>query len=170
MTETDSPALPTSLAVDDYMPAALRDVLAEADGCVQSGFLTGGTACARHAVDMLLASASRDGGSYEDRVHALHGTRGVPQMLTTILVQLGEASARDGTKFSTNVLRLFLATIKAIVYELYVLGPERAERLRYIRRLVDAVQRKPSPEDAGYAAVTAGDFGDSIQTRTVADE
>ena len=131
---------PAFLATHDHVPQALRDLLNEADGCLQSGFLTGGTACARRALDLLLTVAKTKGGTYEEGVETLCERHGVPKVLTNILAQCGNASATDGAKFTSEVLQLFVVTMRAVVYELYVLGPERAERLQYVSALVKAVE------------------------------
>jgi hypothetical protein len=39
-------------------------------------------------------------------------------------------------------------TLKAIVYEIYVLGPERTERLQYVRQLFDSIERKSAEKRA----------------------
>ena len=141
MLESENP-IPAFLATDDYVPGAFRDLLSEADGCMQKGFLTGGTACARRALDLLLNVAKTEGTSYEDRLQSLGEKHGVAKMLTSILVQCGGASAKDNATLSADVLQLFIVTMKAVVYELYVVGPERTNRLQYVSRLVTSVGRK----------------------------
>ena len=148
MTDSNRFAHPGFLTPHEQVPAALRDVLVEADGCLQNGFLTGGTACSRRAVEMMLTSARVEGDTFESRVKSLHDKHGVPQMLTSILVQCGSAIGREGTKLSGKVLELFLATIKAVAHELYVLGPERSQRLQYIRNLVGPLSQQGSSHDA----------------------
>jgi hypothetical protein len=151
--------VPAFLATDDYVPGAFRDLLTEADGCMQKGFLTGGTACARRALDLLLNVAKTEGTSYEDRLQSLGEKHGVAKMLTSILVQCGGASAKDNATLSADVLQLFIVTMKAVVYELYVVGPERTNRLQYVSRLVTSVGRKPTGE-AGAPGHEAGLDGD----------
>jgi hypothetical protein len=149
--ESESSVLPAFLATDDYVPGAFRDLLSEAEGCLQKGFLTGGTACARRALDLLLNVAKTDGAAYEDRLQSLGEKHGISKMLTSILVQCGGASAKENATLSGDVLQLFVVTMKAVVYELYVVGPERTNRLQYVSRLVTSVGRKSST-DAGAAA------------------
>ena len=159
MLESDNP-IPAFLATDDYVPGAFRDLLSEADGCMQKGFLTGGTACARRALDLLLNVAKTEGASYEDRLQSLGEKHGIAKMLTSILVQCGGASAKDNATLSADVLQLFIVTMKAVVYELYVVGPERTNRLQYVSRLVTSVGKK-SAADAGapgQGAVLSGDI------------
>lgn len=158
MLESDNP-VPAFLATDDYVPGAFRDLLSEADGCMQKGFLTGGTACARRALDLLLNVAKTEGASYEDRLQSLGDKHGIAKMLTSILVQCGGASAKDNATLSADVLQLFIVTMKAVVYELYVVGPERTSRLQYVSRLVTSVGRKAADTGApGQGAVLDGDI------------
>ena len=48
MLESENP-IPAFLATDDYVPGAFRDLLSEADGCMQKGFLLEGPACTPRA-------------------------------------------------------------------------------------------------------------------------
>jgi hypothetical protein len=145
---------------DDRVPASVRELLLEADGCVANGFLTGATACAQRSVDALLKLEKTDGATHDARVRALADkTPGLPPILMTVLTQLGDVAARDTVKLTPNTLQLLLATLKAVAHEIYVVAPERSDRLQHIRRLLDATERKPSAPAAGVstpAATTAG--------------
>jgi hypothetical protein len=148
MAKTDdrgSQAAPAFLILDPRVPAVVRDLLAEADGCARSGFLTGGTACAQRAIQALFTLEKASGEDTPSRLRALTDKYpAVPQMLATMLLQFGDTTARDGAKLNANGLTLLTVTVKAIVYEIYVLGPERAERLQYVRQIFDAIERKPA--------------------------
>ena len=144
---------PPFLSVDDRVPASVRDLIAEADGCVVGGFLTGGTVCAQRAVDALLKFEKADGPSFDSRVHSLGEKHPVlAQLLLTVLTQLGDHSARDTGKLTANTLQLLVVTLKAVVYEIYVVGPDRSERLQYVRRILESTERKPSAPAAAAAA------------------
>jgi len=141
---------------DDRLPPALRDLLVEADGCVTNGFYTGGTACAQRAVEALLRQEKAEGSTHEARIRSLvEKAPGLPQILVTVLTQLGDVSGRDTAKLTANTLNLLLATLKAVVHEIYVIGPERTERLQYIRRLLDATERKPTSSAAASSPAAA---------------
>ena len=147
MAKTDAAgtASPAFLTLDSRVPPVVRDLLAEADGCVTNGFLTGGTACAQRAIQALFTYEKVSGEDPPGRVRALMEKHpAVPQMLSTVLLQFGDSTARDGAKLSANGLALLTATLKAIVYEIYVLGPERAERLQHVRQIYDSIERKPA--------------------------
>jgi len=145
---------PRFLTIDTRVPSAIRDLMNEADGCGKNGFLTGGTACAQRVIQMLTASA--DGQDMQARIKALADKYpGVPTMLTSILQQFGDATSRDGTKLSASGLNLLVVTLKAVLYEIYVLGPERNERLDYIRKAFESIERKGADKRAEASASAA---------------
>src|SRR6185295_15442981 len=45
---------PRFLVVDPKVPASIRQLLDEAEGCANMGFLNGGGACARRAIETIL--------------------------------------------------------------------------------------------------------------------
>jgi hypothetical protein len=141
-----APVAPAFLTPDDRLPASLKEILLEADGCITGGFLIGATGCAHRAVDALLKTEKAEGVSHEARVRALgEKMPGLPQLLLSVLAQLGDHAARDTAKLPANTLQLLLSTVKAVAYEIYVIGPERAERLQHVRRLLESTERKPTP-------------------------
>jgi hypothetical protein len=151
---TDAPAF---LTIDARVPAPIRDLIGEAEGCVKNAYLTGGTACAQRAIQMLLTAERADGPDIEARVRTLAEKHpGLPQILTTVLQRFGDATARDGAKLSAAGLNALVATLKAILYEIYVLGPERMQRLDYVRKAIDSIERKKEDKRSG------GPAGDHI--------
>jgi len=151
--ESGKAAAPAFLKLDDRVPASLRELLFEADGCVANGLVIGATGCAQRAVEALLKLEKIEGSSHEARVRSLSDkTPGLPQLLVTVLTQLGEVA--NNVKLPANTLQLLLATVKAVAYEIYVVAPERSERTEHIRRLLDGAERKPAaaPADAKPAA------------------
>ena len=135
---TSAPA-PTFLNVDSRAPAAIRELLLEADGCLKAGFLTGGTVCAQRAVQALLHHEKAEGASYEARIHALSQKfPSVPQSLFALCVRLGESSGKDQSTLDTERLKVLTVALKIMLYEIYVLGPDRTERLKYLQQMVEA--------------------------------
>ena len=153
-TESGKAAVPAFLKLDDRVPASLRELLFEADGCVTNGLMIGATGCAQRAIEALLKLEKVEGSSHEARIRALNEkTPGLPQLLVTVLMQLGDVATN--VKLPANTLQLLLATVKAVAYEIYVVAPERAERSDHIRRLLDASERKPSAATPGAKASSA---------------
>lgn len=143
--EPGKAAVPAFMILDDRVPASVRELLLEADGCVAGGFTTGATACAHRALEAILKKEKVEGATPDARIRALgEKSIGVPALLVSVLTQLGDGAAREAAKLTANTLQLFLTTLKAVAYEIYVVSPERAERLQHVRKLVDATQRKDS--------------------------
>ena len=154
---TDGPAF---LTLDSRVPVLIRDLIGEAEGCVKNAFLTGGTACAQRAIQMLLTTERVDGPDIEARLRGLVEKHpGVPQVLTTVLLRFGDATSREGAKLSAGSLHVLVVTLKALLYEIYVLGPERAQRLDYVRKAIDAIERKSADKRT---AASAGETAASV--------
>lgn len=133
---SDTSAAPRFLTVDSRVPEAIRTLLDEADGCLNMSFATGGTACARRAVQVLLATENADGDDYAANLLTLSEKHpAVAPALLQILQVLGDGEAA----LSNESLRALIVTLKAILYEVYVLGAERIERLMYVHQLVESL-------------------------------
>lgn len=141
----DQSGTPAFLTLDDRIPLAVRELLLEADGCTANGYLTGGTVCAQRAVDALLKYEKADGPTFDSRVHSLGEKHpALAQLLLTVLVQLGDAGSRETPRLTVNTLQLLVVALKAVAYEIYVVGPDRTERLHHVRRVLEATERRPA--------------------------
>ena len=158
---------PAFLTLDDRVPAPIRELLLEADGCIANGFLTGGTACAQRAVDAVLKLEKAEGSAYDARIRWLSDKHpSVPQLIVTILLQFGDAGAREPARLTPANLDVLVTAIKAMVYEIFVVGPERGERLGYVRRLLEAAERKTlTLSDLVAPAVAASSTLDSLSRK-----
>ena len=127
--------LPRFLVLDPQISPALRAVLDEADGCVRLAFLTGGGACVVRGLDLLL---SEQGIVETDRPRQLRelGKKhpGIAESFLRLLLPVMNDAAGV---WDAPRLTLGIALLKAIAYEIYVLGPERAERTTYVLGLAD---------------------------------
>jgi hypothetical protein len=144
---------PAFLALDTRVPATLRDLLVEADGCLKSGFLTGATACAQRAVQTLLKLEDSEGGSFQARLRSLSDKYpAVAQVLFAVLMHFGDETVPDESKLDAHRLQLLTVTLKAVMYEIYVLGPERTERIQYVRRLLESLEGNIELEQSSSSA------------------
>jgi hypothetical protein len=122
----DAAAPPRFLTVDPRAPAHIRELLEEADGCLSMGFITGGTACARRTIDGILETEHAAGEDYAASLLTLSEKHpAVAPALFQILGMLGDGEEA----LDADALKALIVTIKAVVYEIYVLGAERIERL-----------------------------------------
>ena len=72
-------SVPTSFFVlDKRVPAVLRELFVESEGCLKSNFLTGASACARKIVYELSVNVKAEGDSYEDRIKSLKKMLQIP--------------------------------------------------------------------------------------------
>ena len=137
----DDGVAPRFLVVDSRVPAQIRQMLDEADGCLNMAFGMGGTACARKAVDVILETEHAAADDYAASLLTLSEKHpAVAPALFQILGMLGQGNQ----PLSTESLKALIVTVKAIVYEIYVLGAERIERLMYVHQLVESLKREPA--------------------------
>lgn len=143
--QDDTPP-PRFLTVDARVPAPIRQLLEEADGCLNMAFVNGGTACARRAIEGILATERATGEDLDECFQKLKEKHpAVAPTLFQILTMLGDGD----DPLPADALRALIATIKAVVFEVYVQGPERVERLMYVHQLVESLKRdNPSPRRA----------------------
>ena len=115
----DDGVSPRFLVVDSRVPAQIRQMLDEADGCLNMAFGMGGTACARKAVDVILETEHAAADDYAASLLTLSEKHpAVAPALFQILGMLGQGNH----PLSTESLKALIVTVKAIVYEIYVLG------------------------------------------------
>ena len=126
------------LVVDRRVPAPIRQVLDEADGCMSLAFTTGGTACVRRAMRVILATEGVLTDDYSESLLSLREKHpAIAPTLFTVLDLLGTGDE----PLQADALAALIATVKAIVYEVYVLGIERLESLEYLSELIGSLQR-----------------------------
>jgi len=134
----DRSPTPRFLTIDRRVPEAVRQLVEEADGCLNMNFATGGSACIRRALRRTFEVEGVDEGDFVASVQALaQKHQGVAPTLFQVIELLGageEALANDA-------LKALIATFKGVLYEVYVLGEERAETLAYLSKLLQAVDR-----------------------------
>jgi len=126
---------PRFLTLDVQISPTLRTLLTEADGCLTMSFFTGGGACAGRALDLLLAEQGITGA---DRAHSIQEIgKKHPAVADSFLRVLSLALADSGGNWDAARLTLAVVILKAIAYEIYVLGPERTERATYVIGLLE---------------------------------
>jgi hypothetical protein len=128
-------SVPSSFfTVDERIPKILRELFAEAEGCLKSNFLTGASACARKIVYELSVLKDSEGDDYKTRIKSLKSKLPDidPTYFDTLLTIQQIASdkvhenAYDGWK--SKHLRVILASLLEILNEIYVLPKVRSEK------------------------------------------
>jgi hypothetical protein len=133
---TSETVAPRFLTVDEKVPLPLRALLEEADGCLKMSFLVGAGACAGRTLDLLLAEQGL--GQTADRAEQiLQLGKKHPAVSESFLRGLSLVTNNPSGAWDEARATLAIAILKAIAYEIYVLGPERKERAAYVIELLE---------------------------------
>lgn len=135
-------SVPTSFFVlDDRIPAVIRELITEAEGCLKMNFLTGASACMRKAIYELLIVEKAEGNDYESRIKYLK--KKYPDSdpsLFDILAHIQDMTSdkiheQSWDKWDSKHLNLIIETLKTVLHDVYVLPKVKAERSNYIQQL-----------------------------------
>lgn len=134
---------PTSFfALDKRIPRRIREAITEAEGCLKMNFLTGASACTRKAIYELLVEEKVEGERYNERIKNLKDKykSSVDESYFEALEKIkGMTSEKvheqSWPKWNSPNLKFLMETLKNILYEIYVLPEEKAERLKKVREL-----------------------------------
>ena len=145
-------SVPTSFhAIDARIPTKLRELIAEAEGCLKSNFLTGASACARKVVYELSRLHDSEGDNYDDKIKSLKvKLPGVdPTYFDTLLTiqQVTSSKVHENShdNWDSKHLRLILATLNEVLQEIYVVPAVRAENRKSILSLKSEVLGNQTP-------------------------
>jgi hypothetical protein len=146
-------SVPTSYyALDVNIPAQLRQLFTESEGCLKSNFLTGASACARKIVYELAVAHEAEGDDYETRIKSLKAKlRHVDETYFDTLLTIQQVTSEkvhegsyDG--WSGQHLRVILAALSEILTEIYVVPKQREEKRKAILALKEQVTGARRPE------------------------
>jgi hypothetical protein len=141
--EGDRSPAPRFLVVDMRVPEPIRQLLEEADGCMNMAFSVGGSACVRRAI---WKTFEVEGVQEEDFAASLHALAAKHEGLPPTLFRVIELLGAGDDPLHVDALKALLATFKGVLYEIYVLGEERAESLAYIQKLLQTLDRAAVPQ------------------------
>ena len=135
-------SLPTSFfTLDDSIPKKLRELFAEAEGCLKGNFLTGCSACVRKLIYELAVLLKAEGGNYDERLKSLKVVRSDidPTYFDTLLTvqQMTSSKVHEQSydNWQSKHLRIILAAVKEILNEVYVEPNLRNKRRSEILKL-----------------------------------
>ena len=140
-------SVPTSFFVlDDRIPRAIRELITEAEGCVKMNFLTGASACTRKAIYELLIREKAEGDDYETKIKSLKKRYpDVDSDYFDVLCHIKDMTSdkvheQSWDQWDSTHLKLFIETLKNILFEVYVLPQEKKERSTSIRGLLEKIK------------------------------
>ena len=138
--DNDTAPAPRFLVVDRRVPDAIRQLLDEADGCLNMSFAVGGSACVRRAIHKAFEIEGVESDDFAASLTALGQKH--PAVAPTLFQVMGVLGAGDDP-LRGDALKALIATFKGVLYEIYVLGEERLESLAYLSELLQALDSPP---------------------------
>ena len=138
--DNDTAPAPRFLVVDRRVPDAIRQLLDEADGCLNMSFAVGGSACVRRAIHKAFEIEGVESEDFAASLTALGQKH--PAVAPTLFQVMGVLGGGD-EPLRGDALKALIATFKGVLYEIYVLGEERLESLAYLSELLQALDSPP---------------------------
>ena len=135
-------SVPTSFfTLDSRIPRVLRDLVTEADGSLKGNFLTGASACVRKVVYELAKLEETKGDNYEERIKSLKEKYPsiepayFDSLLTIQQTTSSKVHEEASEGWTSQHLRLLLASLQEVLHELYVAPAERKAKRQKILEL-----------------------------------
>jgi hypothetical protein len=141
-------SVPTSsFAIDPRVPAIIRELIIEAEGCLNTNFLTGASACMRKAIYELTIIEQCEGEDYESKVKFLKKKyQQIDPSLFDVLAHIQGMTSdkiheQSWDKWDSPTLRLIIETLKTVLYEMYVEPVIRKDRVSFITQLKESISK-----------------------------
>ena len=148
LVDTDRVPAPRFLTLDRRIPETIRRLLEEADGCASMAFAVGGSSCVRLAIRKTFELEEVENEDFQSGIAQLGEKH--PSIAPTLFQVIGRLGAGD-EPLQSDTLKALIATFKAVLYEMYVLGEERRETLAYLSEILQALDSErmlPKPRTA----------------------
>ena len=128
---------PRFLTLDRSIPEGIRQLLDEADGCANMAFAVGGSSCVRFAIRKIFEVEGV--GEGEDFHGAIAQLSEKHTSIAPTLFQVMERLGAGDEPLQSDTLKALIATVKAVLYEMYVIGEERRATLAYLAEILQAL-------------------------------
>ena len=148
-------SIPTSsFSIDPRVPAIIRDLITEAEGCLKSNFLTGASACMRKAIYELTVIEQCEGEGYEAKIKSLKKKyHQIDPSIFDVLAHIQGMTSdkiheQSWDKWDSPNLRLIIETLKTVLYEMYVEPSIRKDRVSFIAQLKEDISKSKKADTA----------------------
>jgi hypothetical protein len=128
-------SIPTSFFVlDSRIPSVLRELLSEADGCLNMNFLTGASVCIRKSIYEFIFLHKVEGSDYETKIKSLKALlSSVDPTYFDVLSHLQDMTSdkvheQSWKKWDSKHIRFFIELLRNLFHEVYVVPEERKLR------------------------------------------
>lgn len=144
---------PSGFTIDARIPGEIGELIGEAEGCANVGYLTGASACIRKAIYKLLKENeipeydNTDKLSYDKRLDLLKFkcANVQPDLINTLkdikFISDQELHENDWPDISTKNINLLKAVLKEILMEIYILPAEKQKRRQQIQMLKEETKK-----------------------------
>lgn len=142
--------IPTSFfTIDDRIPKKLRELINEAEKCIQNNCLTGASACIRKTIYEFLLDQKAEGQSYNAKINSLKGKyktldddyidmiSGIQGIMCD---QIHEESVYES--FKSSEAKAYIEILKEIFNNVYVIPKETSDRKQEINKLCSQIKLK----------------------------
>lgn len=138
--------------IDERIPKKLRELFAEAEGCLKGNFLTGASACARKVVYELAKREKADGEDYTEQLKSLK--KKLPHIDADYFDTLIDVKDTTSSKVHENAsdawdsghVRLILSTLIEVLDEIYVEPEIKKAKRAAIKKLRQETLPPKSPQ------------------------
>lgn len=139
--------IPTSFfTTDNRIPKKLRELINEAEKCIQNNCMTGASACIRKTIYEFLLDQNAQGQSYNDKIKSLKNRyktldNAYIDMISGIqgimCDQVHEKSVYES--FKSNEAKVYIEILKEIFNSVYVIPQETNDRKQEINKLYSQI-------------------------------
>lgn len=142
--------IPTSFfTIDDRIPRKFRDLIDEAEKCIQNNCLTGASACIRKTIYEFLLQENATGNNYDEKIKSLKGKyktlddsyidmiSGIQGIMCD---QVHESTVYEN--FTSKQAKGYIEILKEIFNHFYVLPQEASAKKSKIDALVGMIQKQ----------------------------
>lgn len=143
-------SIPTSFfTIDERIPRKLRDLINEAEKCIQNNCLTGASACIRKSIYEFLLKEKAKGSSYEEKMKSLKGKYKMVDddhidilsaMQGIMCDQVHESSIHDS--FSSKEAKAYIELLKDVFNQVYVIPSELKAKKANISNMFGSLKRQ----------------------------
>jgi len=143
-------SIPTSFfTIDDRIPRKFRDLIDEAEKCIQNNCLTGASACIRKTIYEFLLQENATGNNYDEKIKSLKGKyktlddsyidmiSGIQGIMCD---QVHESTIYEN--FTSQQAKGYIEILKEIFNHFYVLPQEANAKKSKIDALVGMIQKQ----------------------------
>lgn len=157
-------SVPTSFFVmDKRIPRIIRELITEAEECLNMNCLTGASACMRKAIYELCILQKAEGVHYEERIKSLKKKHPESDpLLFDILSNIQDMTSdkiheQSWDKWDSHYVKLIIETLKTILHDIYVIPEVKKQRYQTVQTLRQSLieDKKQQKDDSDKSSTSS---------------